>query len=677
MPKQLQALGKAFPELEHSAHDDSPRPSPAWQLPTMSFRPMSLTPYSPISSTRPRTSGATPVKMDPEIHSPIPKRPMSSQSRKRLSKILDIDKSNPDTARPRLEEQRTCHGEPELRVVEESPLRRKIDGKVLSFTPRSVSSAACSSMREGFEITNENDVRISQVTSHDKSTVESLLDRHIECLGLQPELDTTFDTSESNDVLAVSQPTSTDDTTIKLTDILARLPHAPRRPMTATSQQHSSLTTLDRKAMKPRRLFASMDARVPGTIEEKPSSALMSGPTRASLRPSFGWQTLPSTSQLRISSLGLPSLESGELGDTDTSATRSKLRVKRRSLMSVSPSEDSSLLALSLEVPRAEPSYGLRKRSKSDLVARQVSHRRRRIKIRLKLKTRSKTTGDLVSKESERSIGKQPLHRQSRPVLPSRISSMKSPVDGYAELSGDSVPVSQVNLHTQLSRSPPIPTRWSSIIAAMPLPVKRSVEIVRRPSARTQRSHRSNSSIVEPINTTRIHGQITRLGSVPQLAPPEFGPPLTTSELNLSIPYAAAPSTIRPTLRETKSFFSDNSSAHRQRKSLRQKLHLHSLRNMVPSSPGASLIPHTPRPHHRLKLSHSCQMKGREFVEIQDMPGGNTTPMTDLAYRKRKVLERLKGWWKRQCLQKVVAGRKRKGKSSPEGDTWPHRANGC
>ncbi|ETN39242.1 uncharacterized protein HMPREF1541_05465 [Cyphellophora europaea CBS 101466] len=204
----------------------------------------------------------------------------------------------------------------------------------------------------------------------------------------------------------------------------------------------------------------------------------------------------------------------------------------------------------------------------------------------------------------------------------------------------------------------------------MPQPRRTDDEIVRKTSVRTHRSQTSNTSVVKPLNSTRLNGPIPRMGSVPQLAPPEFGPPLTYSDLNLSIPYAAVPSTIRPSLRETKSFFSDDSSARRQRKSLKEKLHLHSLRNVVPGSAGTSLIAHTARSNDGIKLSHSCQLKGHKpAANPRELPT-DTIPMTDFTYRKRKMLERLKEWWKRQCIQKVVTGKKRKARTVPGAPAW-------
>jgi hypothetical protein len=649
-------FGQAQPE--EMSHNVKLTQSPTWQLPAMTFRPISLT-YSSTPALRPRTSEASSGRTNKSgIYSPMPKRPMSSQSRKRFSRILDIDSRDTDSPCPVLKKQQSRRKDSTLPMVAESSRKTWEQGRTDSVTTDSGSSAVCSLAARSYDHSHHNDARISQVTSHDKSTVESLLDRHIECLGLQPETEVTFEAGDSPQMRQNEPDVLADNKTSRFTDVLADIPQASNRPLTSTSQQYSSLATLDRRAMKPRRLFASMDARVPGTMQAQPLPISKDRTTKISTRLSYGWQTLPSSSQLRLSAIANPTLESGELADVDTSETKTKLRVKRRSLVSNSASEVSDLSTRSLALSKAPRTYDVHKRSKSELVARQASHRRRRLRIRLRLRTTSRTTDDLAGTLGANLNPSRASILQTRPPLPPRVSSIKSPVDGYAELSGESVPPSQTNLQSVLSRSPPIPTRWSSIIAAMPQPVKRSTEIARKASIRTQRSRRSNGSIVEPVNTSRLQGQIPRIGSVPQLAPPEFGPPLTSSDLNLSIPYAAAPSTIRPTLRETKSFFSDDSSANRQRRSLRGRLHLHSLRNVVSNSAGTSMVTHTPRPNNNLKLSYSCQIKGRGGADGENVVQ-DTVPMTDFAYRKRRMLEKFREWWKRQCLQKLVGGREK------------------
>lgn len=633
--------------------DSKIKRSPRGTLPTLTFSPISFEWYSPSPSARPRTSEAAPIRKAPKILSPMPERPMSSQSRKRFSKILEMEESF--DSRDRAPKSLNCLKPPTLGGVDEASDHRL---SVIS----SVSSLSSSRILE--DSIFEAEARISHVTSHDKSTIESLLDKHIECLGLSPEANVDTDTTNIED-REVDCLSSGGDT-IKLCDLLASVPSWKKdRPMTSSSYRHPSLATVDRQKLKPRRLFASMDANIPHTISERPTPAFSStfeSQSKGS-RPSFGWQTLPSISQLASArSTAMPSITSGELADVDSSE-QTKFKVRRRSNLSVSASISSAISksASSRLTLRASPPH---RRSKSEVIARQESHRRRRMRIRLKLTSKSRTMGDLASDgaadfKSEPNAGTA-LQKKSC----TRHSSIKSPVQGYAELSGDSIMPS--NTVSPRALSPAIPTRWSSIIAAMPEPVKKGAAVIRKASVRTVRSHKSNSSIVEPINNSRVGAGLPRIGSVPRLAPPEFGPPLTSSDLNLSLPYAEVPSTIRPTLRETKSFFSDDSFAQRQRTSLRQKLHLHSLRHVLPGSAGHGVNGHTPR-RTPVKMNHACQLKTQAEEEESTLQM-EMLGMSDFAYRKRKMLERLKGWWRRQCMSRV---RRRKGeRTAPGGVGW-------
>jgi hypothetical protein len=205
------------------------------------------------------------------------------------------------------------------------------------------------------------------------------------------------------------------------------------------------------------------------------------------------------------------------------------------------------------------------------------------------------------------------------------------------------------------------------VIAAMPEPVKKGIELVRKASARTVRSHRSNTSIIEPMNSTRQNAQLPHIGPVPRLAPPEFGPPLTSSDLNLALRFPGPPVLTRPTLREAQSFFSDDSLAQQQRSAVKKRFDLHSLRSGVTRSSGMLGLRHQQQLHHNgegLKPSQSWQMKGQKSFEYPQSSVGDTIAMSDFQYRKRKMLERLKDWWKRQCMQRTLAlVKKRHGKN--------------
>ncbi|RMZ80941.1 hypothetical protein DV737_g2780, partial [Chaetothyriales sp. CBS 132003] len=404
-----------------------------------------------------------------------------------------------------------------------------------------------------FPKTVNPDQRISQVTSQDKSTIESLLDRHIECLGLGPKSDASSDESANLQDGKMDEQSSAEDV-MQLTELLAKAPSWPK----------------DLKAF----------LRLADTSFEQ--CARFSNP-------------------------------------------------------------DNSFVGL--------------------------------LWMMLKLKMKSRILGNMLHADmTQHAIRDLPSESEEKAHL-GQGSAFKSPAVGYAELSAEAVPPSMSGLERRLSKLRPVPARWSSIVVAMTDPVKRgSVDIIRQASKYSKRSQRSNASVVQPINTSRTAYPLQRPCSLPKIAPPDFGAQLATSDLNLSIPYADVPSTIRPTLRESKSCFSDDSSAHWGRRSLRQKFTLHSLRRALPGSGTSVITREMSRPGEKtVTLSHSCQMKGRDSLDGNTWTGGNdkVVPMSDFAYRKRRVVEKIKSWWQKQCVLKTVRPMNRKnGRRVPGVIAW-------
>jgi hypothetical protein len=97
----------------------------------------------------------------------------------------------------------------------------------------------------------------------------------------------------------------------------------------------------------------------------------------------------------------------------------------------------------------------------------------------------------------------------------------------------------------------------------------------------------SHASLAEPINSTRLSVQIPRVSAqAPRLAPPDLAPSLSSLNLDMSVRY---PGYDRKR-QASRSFFSDDSSAvQKQRGSLRNRFHLHSLRSVLPTLPKGSM----------------------------------------------------------------------------------------
>lgn len=631
---------------------------PEWELPSLEFRPLSFEAYASEARGRPKTSGDAQEKSATQILSPMPERPMSSQSRKRFSRIFDLQESFVAEETNAISEIKTFA---RLSAVTEQPDLQSV--KAASTIPTGSEHNSQSTVGEfsdqQLDYTNvsghEGNASTGDITIHDKSTVESLLDHHIECLGLGGEPDSPLTFNEAGASKA-SREAKTPTIPSKVTS------NPTLRPTTSGSCQPSSLTSSERRRLMPRRLFASMDASMAHqsilqenvqTFDKELSSAMTSRPSGLL---SFGWQTLPSTSELASTQSATKiSLTSGDLADIDSDLPLNKFKIRRISDMTASTAESSKQLHnLSIKLSPSRPSP-TNPRSKSNLVTKQDCHRRRRARILLKAKRKSACLDPIVTddRKSQEPVDAVPEDEWETTESPEDIS-MKSPVPGYAELSGESViaqpPTTIPSESVLLSSS--APKRWTNMLAVMPEPVKKSIEIVRKASIRTVRSHRSNTSITHPLNSTRMSSQLPRSGSVPQLAPPEFGPPLTSSNLDLTLRLPGLLPGTRPPLRQAQSFFSDNSSAQHSKHIMRKRFDLHSLRSGLTGSSGILGTRGSTAQHTEVKFNPSIHVNNQRSFDNSQSFLGDTVPVTDFAFKKRKVLDRFKDWWERHACKK-------------------------
>ncbi|KIX98470.1 uncharacterized protein Z520_05771 [Fonsecaea multimorphosa CBS 102226] len=656
-----------------TAFSDIQRARSHWELPSFSFRPLSFGSYSPELKERPKTSGGIGSKERPEILSPMPERPMSSQSRKRFSRILEI----PDNyVTDRGDAPHHVQTFSRLDAVEEHPDLQSLE-RVLSPQLQDGSKLDVAEQQDPWEnAASEQAVPnvtgdASQITIHEISTIESLLDGHIECLGLNDDGTEGEDGRSQSDSPcqhSVAAPDSSGESTIRAPSSMPRiLSPWNLRPTTSSSTiRHSSLTSSERRQLVPRRLFASMDARLPpGAILQDcqvNSTSVLSSSSSRNRGNSSGWQTLQSTSGLLASestksnrSIAKCSLTSGDMADIDSHPSKTRFKVRRFSELSLSPGTVNGL-----------PSRGgthAHRRSKSDMLARQESHQRRRARILMKSKRKSQSVRQLgVPEQTGQLLDDGDREEEwTTEDWPEKMSET-APAPGYAELSADSVTALPPTTISEVSVLAPtsMPRRWTSMLAAMPEPVKKSLEMVRKASVRTVHSRRSNTSVIEPLNSTRCSSQIPRLGSIPQLAPPELGPPLTSSELNLSLRFPDQSQTLsRPPLREVQSFFSDDSTtalAQKQPTTTRKKFDLHSLRSGFTKSSGLLGTRHSSTQHETstLRLCNSYHMKTQQSFEYPHPDLGDTVPTSNFPCKHRNMLDRVKGWWRRRCMPKTL-----------------------
>ena len=633
---------------------------PGWQLPSLDFKHFSLISSIQCTSDRPRTSTGIASHLCTEVISPTPERPMSSQSRKRFSRILDFDEA--------------CSG-----------LTFNIRFSIPPFSPQEAVLVNGCTAASGVGATGTPNVISSEHTELERSTTESLLDRHIEALGLTPEKTDAENGVSDHDVGIRFPSGATDDTFKDLTAILATRNIARSHSLaTIPSNIRSSLGSAQRRRLMPRRLFASVDmsfAKIP-SLQSAPD---FSGPMARQVgsdRPSYGWQTLVSSSQLNsVPAISEVSVREAE-GDFEQDADGIKLlKIRRRSALSLSPTSSSGWSQSAQDLSHWDEEVRANRRPREE-VERRASYRRRQ-RIRLKLKRNSQSLASITAKEAAERLDLVSSNPDN-PALPIEEARYMDFLNGPAEL--DSPPISFPHNHEDAlveemvnkSTSPRISHRWSSLINEVQQPVKKSIDVTRKPSVRTMRSHPSISSLAEPINSTRFAAQTPHMVSqvsISLLSPPDLGPPLHASTLDLSIPYAPVPSTVRPTLRETQSFFSEGSSGLHNKPgtsggtgTLRRKLGLHSLRNIIPASPRASIAQRaigTKGQPSRVHVHHSCNNIGGDKKSFdEDAPLDGTVGMSDFAYRKRRMMQKVKDWWMRQCVQKKLAGTLRRKKST-------------
>ncbi|KAK4935576.1 hypothetical protein LTR10_023401 [Elasticomyces elasticus] len=653
-------------DAQIGALDGHVQTRPNWELPDFTLRPLSVVECPPIIRERPKTSSDAQLKPAGEVLSPMPERPMSSQSRKRFSRIFEIGENySVEHTKVSGQDQKFCRlsfvkEQSDADTFAELPVSQqgaRHAGAFLNEEPQ----RPMPPLNKSCEESEDPNTASTEITLHDKSTVESLLDQHIECLGLNGDGSPSFGSSDGSDH-SDNGADSSGNSTVKAPPFIRETWSQPSmRPTTSSSYQPSSLASSEQRRLMPRRLFASMDSRlhsrvVPETFRDSSSANLPSAMTSTTInrQMSSGWQILPSTSQLPSLQTGTKvSLTSGDFGDIDSDPPLTKFKVKRHSDLSITPSESTKG---SLDTDHELSPVGnhvLHRRSKSDVLARQISHRRRRARIMLKSKRNSTSFGQLTMLDAdELHDGEGEPEDEWITTESPEEPSMASPIVGYAELSGESVivqPSTMISTGSVLLPSS-MPRRWTSMLAAMPEPVKKSADVIRKASIRTVRTHRSNTSIIEPLNSTRQGLQLPWLGSVPQLAPPEFGPPLTSSDLNLSLGLPAPPQISRPPLRQAQSFFSDDSSAQHGGHLPRKRFDLHSLRSGLTRSTG---LMGTRRSSTRNNVDMTPRQNGnivvRKSSDYARSSLGDVVPMTDFAYKKRKVFDRFKDWWKRHA----------------------------
>ncbi|KAF7513175.1 hypothetical protein GJ744_010571 [Endocarpon pusillum] len=642
-----------------------------WQLPSLDFTPLSFLHYSQGAAERSRSSGPVMRSNPPTIISPTPERPMSSQSRRRFSKILGLEENDYSLARSH-QDVSGLYKSPNAgrlkRVLESSKTSYSARFSIPAFSPRN-SMIAESTTDSG---SNLGSTRHEQGSPCEKSTVESLLDKHIECLGLQPR-PISEPSKHKDDGTQVSMvSTSRDESTIKI--IFNRLPRPLQRAQTIGSPNVSITGGPGKRKPVSRSLFTH------DCLGEPRLAAAQSSPRvpkltfhGSSCRPSLGWKTLVSTPNTSSDDLIMsPRVITQPEPDRER---KSSIEGTQQSPRALPGASGSSLWSGDSEVryswdDRVSPQQRIRRRA----LERQTSHRRK-TRTRLKLKRNSQSQGRIHASESSSGHGSfhtagvpsqdrisahEPLEKQNITTVESQDT---TGADHHSEHIPRNTSAQQAMKCDLPAISPDLPNRRSSVVAVAAQRVKRSVDMARKMSVKTIRSHRSHASKIESHNRTRVSAV------APHLKAPDLGPPLTPMSMSLNMDFAFPPAAVRAPagLRATQSFFSDDSSAvQNHRGSLRKRFNLPSLRSVLPSSPRAHSTINVPGRQDQAALSRphqSCHLQGLKKQDEKDEFDG-TAGMSDFAYCRRKMLDRVKGWWRRRCVQRKLGLKRKKGEQS-------------
>lgn len=610
---------------------------------------------------RPRTSPTSHAYHTPEIVSPRPERPTSSQSRKRFSRILDIDQQ--PTA---IEAYNSCH----IMASHSFTKLERVDEVLSPVKAPAVVTTSVASRGENFSTTSlhnsssVDDTRCSRLTSHDISTVDSLLERHIECLGLIPGQELVSHTLIGNRDGAgqvVAQEETDPPTTTTLEHVMPdEIVHS-----TSATHQPSSLSSCAQRRLMPRRLFASIDSKLPNcapTVSRFDSRFSLARHDSITQRSS-AWLTLPSESHLSTDiERSRETLLSGEYADIESSQSVEKIRIQGSSSLDatpIPPNQENTEWAKSDD----DDSHGtLFHTSTSNLNSSETSQRRRKMKIHLKnLASNSNTTlkgsddtVDAVVQQYDRGFAITGLSQD--PI---------STGNEFAELSGESASAAQSLTSILNIPDQPKPGAWQNSVTAIPTTGKRVTGLRRKLSASTIRTVRSDRNVLEPLNTSRVTSkrasrEINRQISVPQLAYPDLGPTMRASEFDLSMQYlknSPQPKISSPAL------MTAGSPQEYGKHSMRARWRCNSLRHIMskPLHPrGVFAFPiGATNTHPNTIVSQGCRFQPAvSFSEQQSYP--ETVAMSDFAYRKYRVMEKLKEWCRGPCMGRPVAVKERR-----------------
>lgn len=452
------------------------------------------------------------------------------------------------------------------------------------------------------------DKRLSEdLTSHDKSTIESLLDEHIECLGL----------GNKQNHLRTPQKR------------LAGSQFLPQLP-----------SVLDDTASP----FSLLDRHIESLGLQRSKSPVKT----TSSRPSYGWLPLPS--ETYTSTTGHNSqatIASGDYADVESGVTVKKFNLCRHSSLNLSPSNPSQSSDEDM-ITDVKRKY----RSKSESIKRNRSQKHRKLKIHMKATNTqplSPSSSEWVSTTNSSIENANLLEGKCLAHIPISV------VDGFAELSGQSADISQQSLPLTHQTSCKPPDTWSSIVAAMPLPSGHKFG-VKRDNSNSSLKSQSRLNVVNPLNTSRSASRLPSIrlrtaGSAPRLRTPVLGPALRASHFDFHASIEAQ----NPRYKQSSFIETDImrriSLDENPNGRVRAARKFNSWRHIMPDSLRSfNFSPRRsePRPAQTPMVAENCRKpRPRSYPSSTCLP--ETIAMSDFAYRKHKLLEKLREWCRRRC----------------------------
>jgi len=629
-----------------------------YRLATPKFRPlsMSMTPKSRSSISRIPNLHRT-----PEIVSPRPERPTSSQSRKRFSKILDLDQ-NAATIEPFNPGHSMLHPFTELERVEEtaSPARA---------SPTASSHAVSTGRTPGRDATKNTRPAVTRdkqmgIMSRDSSTFESLLDRHIECLGLRPEEITapgpsTCRAETSHELEHIPE---LDVPGVSLT-ILS--PKSEPGPLTEVSNRPTSLSSSAQRKLMPRRLFASFSGSRGlklSLASSEPDGRFQSAWADEKTTPSIGWLPLPSESSLNIdATMSRQSLLSGDYADVESSRTVKQSGLRRHS----SPSLTSMLereISTNADQRAADTDGMPYLQSKSDVDYRKEFQKDRKLEMNLRAQDQgvgSSTSDAWVSTDDRSGHDQTNLRRLGLTGAPI------SGVDGFAELSGKSANISQQSSTSVFDiRDSKSRDARSGTVKATPLPARQPTGSTRK-DANNTKSQDDKRVVGEPVDVCGVSSygpshKIKTKSSVPRLSTPAFGPAMRVSQFDLAAGYQLkSPHHKKSSFSEPKELL-QASPTNYGRHSVRNRRRFDSLRQMVPDSIRSCTFSHqrgSAHHHQNVTVARACREEWPSS-DIEQPSFPETVPMSNLAFQKHKLLEKVKECL--PCVKRAFGPRRKK-----------------